>query len=151
MGGLHCLLVCLSISPIAKWLKLAWLMQCRRLIGLYSFFYACCHLISFIWFELGLNFDLFLAELFKRQYIWLGMLAFSILLLLALTSPNSIKKHLRSHWQILHNWIYPASILIWIHFYWSRKADITEPFIYLIILLFLLFLRVKKIKISSFI
>ena len=69
-------------------------MQCRRLIGLYSFFYACCHLISFIWFELGLNFDLFLAELFKRQYIWLGMLAFSILLLLALTSPNSIKKHL---------------------------------------------------------
>ncbi|MCU4676134.1 sulfoxide reductase heme-binding subunit YedZ [Catenovulum sp. 2E275] len=146
IGALNLLLITLLISPCAKFLKQGWLMQLRRLIGLYSFFYALCHVINFWLFELNFQISLFLQELIKRPYIWLGMAAFTILLLLAVTSINYLRRKLGQNWQRLHYWIYPASLLIWIHFYWSRKADLTEPFIYLALIIILLACRPKKLK-----
>lgn len=145
IGALHCLLICLSISPIAKKFKLPWLMQTRRLIGLYAFAYAGFHVLNFWWFELGFSWSIFTQEIIERPYIWLGMSGFIILTVLALTSPNKVRRILGRRWQQIHNWIYPATILIWIHFYWSRKADISEPFIYLAIILVLLYLRKDKL------
>ncbi len=146
IGALNILLLTLLVSPSAKFFKLGWLMQTRRLIGLYCFFYACCHLLNFWWFELGFQVSLFIEELIKRPYIWLGMSGFVILFLLAITSPHSVRRKLGKNWQRLHYWIYPASILVWIHFYWSRKADISEPFLYLTVILILLALRKQKLK-----
>ena len=119
-------------------------MQQRRLIGLYSFAYACFHLLCYWWFELNFSIDMFVAELIKRPYIWLGMLAFSILFILALTSPNACKKKLKQQWQSIHNFIYLAAILAIWHFFLSRKADILEPALYASVLLILLSFRYKK-------
>ncbi|WAJ71343.1 protein-methionine-sulfoxide reductase heme-binding subunit MsrQ [Catenovulum adriaticum] len=145
IGALNLLIITLMVSLIAKYFKKAWFMQTRRLIGLYCFFYAATHVLNFWWFELNFQFTLFIEELVKRPYIWLGMSGFVILFVLAVTSPFFAKRKLGKNWQLVHNWIYPASLLVWIHFYWSRKADITEPLIYLLIILSLLWFKRDKI------
>lgn len=145
IGALNLLIVTLAVSVIAKHFKQAWIMQTRRLLGLYCFFYALTHVLNFWWFELSFQFTLFIEELVKRPYIWLGMSGFLMLFILAITSPMAAKRKLGKHWQRIHNWIYPASILIWVHFYWSRKADLTEPFIYLAIIISLLFYKRNKV------
>lgn len=145
IGALNLLIITLMVSLTAKYFKQAWIMQTRRLLGLYCFFYAMTHVLNFWWFELNFQFSLFIEELIKRPYIWLGMSGFVILFVLAVTSPFIAKRKLGKNWQLIHNWIYPASILVWIHFYWSRKADITEPLIYLLIILSLLWFKRDKI------
>ena len=144
VGAVNLLLITLAISPIAKYFKLAIVMQQRRLIGLYSFAYACFHLLCYWWFELNFSIDMFVAELIKRPYIWLGMFAFSTLFILAVTSPNVCKKKLKQKWQSIHNFIYLAAIFAIWHFFLSRKADILEPALYVSVLLILLCFRHKK-------
>ncbi|MER2493639.1 protein-methionine-sulfoxide reductase heme-binding subunit MsrQ [Catenovulum sediminis] len=146
IGALNLLLMSLLFSPIAKQLKQPWLMQCRRLVGLYSFCYTTLHILNFWWFELAFDVSLFLSELAQRPYIWLGLLAFLILLCMAMTSPLFVRRKMGAHWQQLHNWVYLAVILVWIHFYWSRKADIGETIIYITVIAFVLLLRKTKIK-----
>ncbi|SES80942.1 protein-methionine-sulfoxide reductase heme-binding subunit MsrQ [Thalassotalea agarivorans] len=145
MGALHCLLLTLLVTPLAKGFKQAWLMQTRRLIGLYSFTFACLHILNFYFFELGQELSLFLSELIERPYITMGLGGFIILFLLAVTSPNIIKRRMKKRWQHLHNWVYLAAILIGVHFYWSVKSEIIEPTIYLLIIVVLLAFRRKKL------
>ncbi len=144
IGAFNLLLVTLLISPLAQYFKQGVLMQTRRLLGLYSFLYALLHLLNFIAFDLQFDFGLLVNEIIKRPYITLGMLAFILLSLLAVTSFNYIRRRLGRRWQSLHNSIYLVVILVAIHFYWSVKSDITEPSIYIIFSLLLLSLRYKK-------
>lgn len=152
IGAFNLLLITLAITPIAKYLKQGYLMQVRRLLGLYSFFYAVLHLVNFLLFDLQLDVYLFLAEVVKRPYITLGMLAFVGLFALAVTSINSIKRAMGKRWQVLHNIIYIIAILVAVHFYWSVKSELTSPIFYFIITLTLLCFRYKKLKalISSY-
>ena len=145
MGALNLLLIGLSISPLAQTFKMGWLIQLRRLIGLYAFSYAFCHVLSFWAFEIQFDVNLFIEEVVERPYITVGMVAFSILLPLAVTSWNRIKRKMGKSWQKLHNWVYLAALLVAIHFYWSVKSDITEPVIYFIVLTCLLALRKEKL------
>jgi sulfoxide reductase heme-binding subunit YedZ len=142
-GAMNLLLVTLLISPVAKRYREGLLIATRRLLGLYCFFYACLHFLAFAWLDLGWDLGLLLQELLKRPYIWLGMLAFIILLLLALTSPNWIRRKMQRHWQKLHNFIYLAAVFIPIHYYWSVKSGWLEPLIYVLITLFVLSKRRK--------
>ena len=144
IGAFNLLLVTLLISPLAQYFKQGVLMQTRRLLGLYSFLYALLHLLNFIAFDLQFDFGLLVNEIIKRPYITLGMLAFILLSLLAVTSFNYIRRRLGRRWQSLHNSIYLVVILVAIHFYWSVKSDIIEPSIYIIFSLLLLSLRYKK-------
>lgn len=146
MGGLNLLLLTLLVSPLAKKLKAGWLMQTRRLLGLYAFFYALLHLLSYIFFELQFDFSLLIAEIIERPYITVGMVAFTLLLALTLTSPNVIKRKMGRTWQKLHNYVYLVIILVPVHFYWSVKSDITEPVIYFLMVFGLLWLRRHKLK-----
>jgi sulfoxide reductase heme-binding subunit YedZ len=144
MGALNLLLLTLAASPLAKQFKAGWLMRTRRLLGLYCFFYASLHLTSFAAFELQFDFSLLLSEIIKRPYITVGMVAFSLLLALAITSPDAVKRKLGKSWQKLHNWIYLIAILVPVHFYWSIKSDITEPVIYRAMVFGLLWFRRGK-------
>ncbi|WP_068546723.1 protein-methionine-sulfoxide reductase heme-binding subunit MsrQ [Thalassotalea crassostreae] len=146
IGALNLLLITLLVSPVAKRLKQSWLMQCRRLLGLYAFVYALCHLANFIFFELQFDFSLLVAEIIERPYITVGMAAFVIILLLALTSPKIVQRKMKRNWQKLHNFNYILVVLVCIHFYWSVKSEIIEPSIYIIVSAFLLYLRRDKIK-----
>ncbi|WP_350432990.1 protein-methionine-sulfoxide reductase heme-binding subunit MsrQ [Shewanella sp. H8] len=145
MGAINSLLATLLISPIAKRFKIAALMQTRRLVGLYVFAYALLHISAFISLDLLFAWRLLFEEVIKRPYILVGAATLIIILLLAITSPNRIKRSMGKRWQSLHNWIYVAAILAPIHFYWSVKSEIIEPSIYIVLFAALLFYRKDSI------
>jgi sulfoxide reductase heme-binding subunit YedZ len=146
IGAFNLLLITLCISPLAKLLKQSFLMNMRRLLGLYAFTYAVLHLMSFIAFDLQFDFSLFVSEIIKRPYITIGMLAFILLSLLAITSITILKRKMGKNWQKLHNVNYLIILLVAIHFYWSVKSEISEPLFYFMMSVALLFLRRQKIK-----
>lgn len=146
MGSLNLLILSLVITPLAKTLRASALIKVRRLLGLYAFFYAALHLLTFILFELQLELQLVLTEIVERPFITVGFLAWIILLLLALTSTTAIQRRMGKRWQTLHSWIYIAAPLVVIHFYWSVKSDIIEPLLYAVVLLTLLWLRKDRIS-----
>lgn len=146
IGAFNLLLLTLLISIGAKKLKQPWLMQVRRLLGLYTFVYALCHVLNFWSFEIQFNIELFFEEIFNRPYITVGLAAFLILLPLAITSWTSIQRKMGRRWQQLHSGVYLALVLIAIHFYWSVKSELIEPTIYIVMSLTLLWLKRDKIK-----
>lgn len=146
IGAFNLLLISLVLTPLAKKYRQGYLLQTRRLLGLYSFTYALFHLLSFLAFEVQFDFILFLDEIIERPYITVGMAALLILCALALTSVNTLKRKMGKRWQKLHNWVYVASLLIALHFLWSVKSEIIEPGIYIVITIFLLSLRRDKFK-----
>jgi sulfoxide reductase heme-binding subunit YedZ len=139
------LLVSLSISPLARRLRLPQLMKFRRMIGLYAFFYGLCHLLCYLLFELQLDWSLIASELIERPFIIVGMLALFILLLLAITSTQNMRRKMGASWQKLHNWVYLAVLLIALHYIWSVKSDLSQPLIYWSIALLLLWMRRRKL------
>lgn len=145
IGAFNLLLLSLTISPLAQYFKLPLLLKFRRLIGLYSFVYVLCHLLSFLAFEVQFHWQLFINEVIERPYITIGMLAILILFSLTITSIPLIKRKMGRNWQKLHNSVYLAALLVGLHFYWSVKSEIIEPSIYIVISLTLLYCRKKKI------
>jgi len=146
IGAFNLLLMTLLISPCAKYFKQSFLMQARRLLGLYTFTYALMHVINFIAFDLQFAWQLFLSEVIKRPYITIGMAAFILLIMLAVTSHNTLKRKMGKSWQTLHNYNYLVVLLISVHFYWSVKSEILSPLFYLSLSLILLVFRYQKIK-----
>lgn len=146
IGAFNLLLLSLVLTPIAKKYRQGYLLQTRRLLGLYSFTYALFHLLSFLAFEVQFDLMLFFNEIIDRPYITVGMVALIILFALSVTSITSLRRKMGKKWQKLHNWVYGALLLIALHFFWSVKSDIVEPMIYASMAIFLLGLRRDKIK-----
>jgi len=146
IGALNLLLITLCVTPLAKVLKQGYLLQTRRVLGLYAYTYALFHLLNFIAFEVQFDGALFISEVVKRPYITVGMLAFILLTALAVTSVNKLKRKMGKSWQRLHNVNYLIVVLVTIHFYWSVKSELTSPLIYFALVIALLLFRRKKIK-----
>ncbi|WP_223270278.1 protein-methionine-sulfoxide reductase heme-binding subunit MsrQ [Colwellia sp. C1TZA3] len=146
IGAFNLLLISLLITPVAKKYRQGYLVQTRRLLGLYSFTYAVFHLLNFLAFEVQFDLNLFFDEIIDRPYITVGMVALIILFSLALTSITALRRKMGKNWQKLHNGVYLAVLLIALHFFWSVKSDIVEPMIYFTMAIFLLILRKDKIK-----
>jgi len=146
IGAFNLLLITLLVSPLAKWLKQGFLMNTRRLLGLYAFTYALLHLVNFIVFDLQFDFSLLFSEIIKRPYITIGMVAFVLLTLLAITSLSSLKRKLGKRWQKIHNLNYLILLLVGVHFYWSVKSELSEPILYFAMSFILLALRKQKIQ-----
>ena len=146
IGAFNLLLLTLLVSPLAKLLKQGFLLNVRRLLGLYVFTYALLHLFNFIAFDLQFDLSLFVSEVIKRPYITIGMVALGLLTSLAITSLPSLKKRLGRRWQKLHNTSYLILILVGIHFYWSVKSEVSEPLFYFLMSFILLVFRGKKFK-----
>ncbi len=152
--ALAILLISLTITPLRKIKKLNWLISLRRMIGLYSFFYACLHFLTYIIFDLNFNFSGVAKDIAKRPFITIGFATFLFLLPLAITSNKfSIQKLTGKRWNQLHRLVYPAAILGIVHFYWLVKSDVRQPVLYGVILILLfgvrLIGRAKKMKIQS--
>ncbi len=144
--ALNFLLLTLLVTPLAKGLKQPLLMRTRRLLGLYCFAWACLHLTVFLWLELNWQLAFFIDEVIKRPYLTLGAGAWLILLLLAITSVNVLKKKMKKAWFTLHRFVYWAVLFAVIHYYWSVKSGLIEPTIYLLICLLLLAQRKDYFK-----
>ena len=136
--ALNFLFITLAISPLARRFKQPLLIQLRRVLGLYCFFWASLHLLVFIWLELNWQVLLFAEEILKRPYMTLGALTWVILLALSITSINAIRKQMKRAWLTLHRLVYWAVLLACIHYYWSVKSGLLEPGIYFAICFVLL-------------
>ncbi|MGI2261027.1 protein-methionine-sulfoxide reductase heme-binding subunit MsrQ [Shewanella sp. GXUN23E] len=141
IGALNLLVLTLLVSPLARYAKMGYLMQTRRLLGLYCFSYASLHILAYLALDLLFDVSLLVNELWERPYIVVGAVSYFILLALAITSVNTLRARMGRRWQRLHNLIYLCAILIPLHFYWSLKSGWLEPAIYAVILMLLLGLR----------
>ena len=132
------LLAGLAITPLRRWTGLLWLIQYRRLVGLFAFFYGCLHLLTYLWLDQMFSPGSIVHDVAKRPFITMGMTAFAMLLPLALTSTQRSIRALGKNWTRLHRLVYFAAAAGAIHFYWLVKRDKHEPKQYLLILALLL-------------
>jgi sulfoxide reductase heme-binding subunit YedZ len=146
---LRFLLIVLAITPLRKITKQNWLMAYRRMLGLYTFFYASFHLLTYLWFDQFFDWHEIYIDIVKRPFITVGMLAFVLLVPLAVTSTNKWMKRLGRRWKRLHQLVYLIGILAILHFIWLVKADLRTPLIYAAILAFLLGYRLLSGKFFS--
>jgi sulfoxide reductase heme-binding subunit YedZ len=142
LSALILLLASLSITPLRKWTGILWLIQYRRLIGLFAFFYGSLHLITYLWLDQNFNIRAMAHDVVKRPFITMGTLAWLLLLPLALTSTQKSIRTLGKNWVRLHRLVYLAAAAGSIHFYWLVKRDKQEPLLYMAILVALLGWRV---------
>ncbi|HIF9437156.1 TPA: protein-methionine-sulfoxide reductase heme-binding subunit MsrQ [Photobacterium damselae] len=140
-AALNMLILTLLVSPLAKGFRQGLLMKLRRMLGLYSFFWATLHFAIYISLDLGFDFSLLGEEIFKRPYLTIGAVCWVILLLLAATSFQKIQRKMGKKWQTLHYWVYLALILAPIHYYWSVKSGLIDPSLYLVVAVLLLIWR----------
>lgn len=142
--AINLLLITLAVTPLRQLLGWTHLLRVRRLLGVFTFFYALLHLT--IYLGLDLRFDLahLLKDLTKRPYITVGFTALVILTALAATSTQKMMRRLGRRWQSLHRWVYAVGILAVWHFWWQVKRDITEPLLYAGMLAILLGWRIWR-------
>jgi methionine sulfoxide reductase heme-binding subunit len=139
------LLITLSITPLRKIFGWNALIKYRRMLGLYAFFYGCLHLSTYSIFDKSLSISAIAGDVFQRPFIAIGMLAFFLLIPLAITSTNAmIKKLGGKNWAKLHKLSYAIAILGVLHFYMIVKSDITYPAIFGFVLAVLLGYRVYE-------
>ena len=140
---LRFLLIALAVTPVRRISGWNAILRLRRMLGLFAFFYACLHFVSYIWLDQYFMLDLIIEDVLDRPYITVGVLGFVLLIPLALTSTNGMVRRLGAkRWQMLHKLVYVIAITGVIHFWWLVKADISEPLIYALVLALLLGLRV---------
>lgn len=139
--ALRFLLITLSVSPLQRLSKRVWLLQFRRMLGLYCFFYASLHLSSYVILDQFFSWSDIWEDIVKRPYITIGMLCFLSLVPLAITSTRRMRIKLGRHWAALHSFIYPISAGAVIHYLLMVKADTATPEVYGYLLFFLLIFR----------
>lgn len=143
--ALRMLLLTLAITPLRKLSGMTWLLQFRRMLGLFAFFYAVVHFASYIAFDHVFDIDAILKDIVKRPFITVGFTCLVLMVPLAITSTNGMIRWLGARrWIALHRLIYLVGPLAILHFWWMVKRDITEPAIYAIVLALLLGYRLKK-------
>lgn len=136
------LLVTLAITPIRRITGVNWVIQYRRMLGLFAFFYGCLHLMTYVWLDQFFDVHSMLKDVYKRPFITAGFTAFVLMVPLALTSTQRSIRKLGKKWQSLHRLIYFSAAAGAIHFLWLVKRDKEEPAIYGIILCALMVIRV---------
>ena len=142
------LLLTLSVSPLRTMTGQHWLLRLRRMLGLFTFFYACLHLTCFVGLDHGFEPLAISQAVIKRPFVVVGFAAFAIMALLAATSGNWAVRWLGGRkWQELHRSIYLIAILGSIHVLWqSKAAELPTALSYVILVAILLTWRVRERK-----
>jgi sulfoxide reductase heme-binding subunit YedZ len=125
------LLLTLSVTPLRKLTGLLWLIRYRRMFGLFAFFYATLHFLTYIWLDKFFDVHEMVVDVAKRKFITVGFTAFVLLIPLAITSTQGwIRRLGGKRWNILHRLIYCSAVGGVIHYLWLVKADIRKPLEY---------------------
>ena len=144
---LRALCVVLAVTPVRQWLKTPSLARFRRMLGLFTFFYASIHMLSYAWFDMGFDVAELTHDIAKRPFILVGFAAFVLLTLLAITSPIRVLKWMGARrWQLLHRAVYLIGGLALLHFFWMRagKNNFNEVIVYALVIGILLAARLRK-------
>ncbi|VAW82612.1 Protein-methionine-sulfoxide reductase heme-binding subunit MsrQ [hydrothermal vent metagenome] len=138
---LRLLLLTLLMTPLRRAFGWAWPVRVRRMLGLFAFFYASLHLLIYLWLDQFFMWGEIWLDIVDRPFISVGMLAFVLLLPLAVSSNKFMVKRLGKQWRRLHRLAYVIPALGVLHYWWLVKADVFEPLIYGLLLVVLLLFR----------
>jgi sulfoxide reductase heme-binding subunit YedZ len=145
--ALFILLASLSVTPLRRMFRVPKLQNVRRMLGLWAFTYAVLHLSTYLVFDqlcysvATCDFETIWKDILLRRFIFVGQLAFAILLVLALTSTKGWQRRLRHNWTRLHRLVYVAAAAGVVHFIWIQKSDYREPLKWAAVLALLLGIR----------
>jgi sulfoxide reductase heme-binding subunit YedZ len=142
---LYFLCITLAVTPLRRATNWNWLVKLRRMLGLFAFFYACLHFMTFLWFDHFFDVQEMWKDVLKRPFITVGFTAFVLLVPLAVTSTNAMVRRLGGkRWQWLHRSVYAIAMLGILHFWWMKagKHDFAQPILFGTIVAVLLLLRV---------
>jgi len=139
--ALRFIMITLAVTPLRRISGWNQLLQFRRMLGLFTFFYALMHFLTWLVLDQGMRLSAIAEDLVERPFITIGFTALVLLTALAATSTNGMRRRLGRRWQLLHNAVYLIGALgVW-HFWWQVKQDIAEPLVYATILATLLGIR----------
>jgi sulfoxide reductase heme-binding subunit YedZ len=126
------LCITLAVTPLRRLTGVAAFVRFRRMLGLYTFFYATLHFTTYLWFDKWFDVAAIFKDIGKRPFITVGFAAFVLLIALAVTSPRAMVRKLGRRWQTLHRAIYVIGALAILHFWWMKagKHDLLLPKIY---------------------
>lgn len=141
--GLRFVLITLSVTPLRKITGKNWLIRFRRMLGLFAFFYILMHFLTWLILDQSLLLSAIKEDIFERPFITIGFTAFLILIAMATTSTNAMRRRLGKRWQQIHYGIYVVALLgVW-HYWWQVKLDVRDPLIYAAILIVLFGYRIR--------
>ena len=142
---LNFLLITLAATPLRALTGWNWPIRWRRMLGLFAFFYACLHFLTYLVLDQFFDWPAIIKDIAKRPYITLGFPAFVLLIPLAITSTRKMVQRLGGRrWKMLHSLVYPISMAGVVHFWWLVKKDLTEPAQFAVALALLLGFRLIK-------
>lgn len=139
---LRFLVITLAITPLRRITGWNQLQRIRRMIGLFAFFYGCLHFTTYIYLDKFFDWQEVLKDVAKRPFITVGFTAFTLLVPLAVTSPNRMVKWMGGkRWRMLHRLVYFSAVAGVIHYLWLVKADTRRPLTYGVLVFILLAFR----------
>lgn len=142
---LRFLVLTLAITPLRKILGMPELIQYRRMIGLFAFFYGCLHLLTYVWLDKFFDVADIWKDVWKRPFITAGTLSLVLMIPLAVTSTAGwIRRMGGRRWRLLHRLVYVSALAGVVHYYWLVKSDVRLPLVYGAITAMLLLWRVKN-------
>ncbi|HYG79552.1 MAG TPA: protein-methionine-sulfoxide reductase heme-binding subunit MsrQ, partial [Pyrinomonadaceae bacterium] len=125
------LVLTLAVTPLRKWAGANWLVRLRRMLGLYAFFYGALHLLCYVWFDKAFDASAIAGDVARRWFILVGVLAFTSMVPLAVTSTDGMIKRLGGkRWQKLHRLTYLAAAAGVFHYYLLVKSDVRKPLLF---------------------
>ncbi|MDA9717537.1 sulfoxide reductase heme-binding subunit YedZ [Candidatus Pelagibacter sp.] len=139
----------LSISPLKKITNSTIWIKYRRMLGLFVFFYASIHLLSYVGLDYRFDFQPIINDVLKKKFVFIGFAAWLLLIPLAITSSNKMMRILKHNWKKIHRLIYIIGVFGVLHFVWLSKTIFFKPLIFLVILIILLLFRINFKKLSS--
>ena len=133
----------LAMSPLKRITNLSFWIKFRRMLGLFVFFYATVHLLTYVGLDYRFDWQPIFNDVLKKKYIFIGFSAWLLLIPLAITSSQKMIKILKHNWKNLHRLIYVIAIFGSLHYIWLSKTIFFKPLIYTTIIVVLLALRIK--------
>jgi sulfoxide reductase heme-binding subunit YedZ len=124
---LSLLVITLTVTPLRRVTARNELIRLRRMLGLFAFFYACLHMLTWVVLDWFFDVTSMMADVTDRPFIMMGMTTFLLLVPLAATSTAAMIRRLGRRWQQLHRLVYVAAVTAVIHFWWVVKADFRQP------------------------
>ncbi len=140
--ALRFLCLSLALTPLRKITSWKWPFLYRRMIGLYTFFYATLHVLTYVVVDHALVWRMMGRDIMESPYIIMGLITYLILLPMAITSTHDWQKRLGIYWKKLHRFIYIGAITAVIHYAWQLKGNLVVPLTYALIVFLLLSFRV---------
>ena len=144
--AIYLLLFSLFCTPMNNLLKMSVFIQIRKTVGLFAFYYSLVHFLIFSVIDYELNLSWIIPELTQKIFLQIGILALTLLVLLALTSLKTIKNALGIWWKRIHRLVYIITALIIVHIALASKGDIIEPIIFGSLFLFAMLWRISPLK-----